>query len=100
MSLNDKKIISTNADDGIHEKKRILQESLRQSGLSETQITFLTREEKILANIAREEIERTGTTTVICPKCQTSPKSLTNTNDNRYCLRCECGYIGIGEVIF
>lgn len=83
----------------IHEKKKILQESLRLSGLSETQIAFLTQEKYLLASIARTDLEQTGETNVLCPKCKTHPKTnMPHEGCNRYSLRCECGYLSDGEV--
>ena len=49
------------------------------------------REKYMLANQAWIELEKDSKTSVLCPKCNTHPKLITDGNRSK--IKCECGYI-------
>ena len=60
----------------------------------------LSRESYMLARKARREIRLTGKTTVVCPKCGTSPTITTTPKGERTTVSCKCGLIYDGEINF
>lgn len=60
----------------------------------------LSRESCMLARKARREIRLTGKTTVVCPKCGTSPTITTTPKGERTTVSCKCGLIYDGEINF
>ena len=60
----------------------------------------LSRESYMLARKARREIRLTGKTTVVCPKCETSPTITTTPKGERTTVSCKCGLIYDGEINF
>lgn len=60
----------------------------------------LSRESYMLARKARREIRLTGKTTVVCPKCGTSPTITTTPKGERTTVSCQCGLIYDGEINF
>lgn len=60
----------------------------------------LSPESMLLAKKARREIRLTGITTVVCPKCGTSPVITTTPRGERTTVSCKCGLIFDGEINF
>ncbi len=60
----------------------------------------LSRESYMLARKARREIRLTGKTTVVCPKCGTSPTITMTPKGERTTVSCKCGLIYDGEINF
>lgn len=67
---------------------------------NEKMIHPLSPESMMLAKKARREIRLTGTTTVVCPKCGTSPVMATTPGGERTTVSCKCGLIFDGEINF
>lgn len=61
-------------------------------------ISQKTKEARTLVNQARYELEENAITNIVCPKCNETP-TLT-VSGNRSIVRCKCGYLRNGEIIF
>lgn len=68
--------------------------------ITRQEIQPLSRESCMLARKARREIRLTGKTTVVCPKCGTSPTITTTPRGERTTVSCKCGLIYDGEINF
>lgn len=68
--------------------------------ISGKEIRPLSKESCALARQARREIRLTGKTTVVCPKCGTSPTITTTPRGERTTVSCKCGLIYDGEINF
>lgn len=66
----------------------------------EKMICPLSPESCKLARQARREIRLTGKTTVVCPKCGTSPIITMTPRGERTTVSCKCGLIYDGEINF
>lgn len=64
------------------------------------EIQPLSKESYMLARQARREIRLTGKTTVVCPKCGTSPVITMTPRGERTTVSCKCGLIYDGEINF
>lgn len=47
----------------------------------------------MLAKKAKKEMRLTGTTTVVCPMCNESPKITTTSKGERTMVSCKCGFV-------
>lgn len=60
----------------------------------------ISEESCMLARQARREIRLTGKTTVVCPKCGTSPVITMTPRGERTTVSCKCWLIYDGEINF
>lgn len=63
-------------------------------------LSEISQESITLGSKALYELSKDGTTSVICPKCNTSPRILTGSCDERIKIGCDCGYIWNMEIYF
>lgn len=68
--------------------------------IMEKEIQPLSKESYMLARQARREIRLTGKTTVVCPKCGSSPVITMTPRGERTTVSCKCGLIYDGEINF
>lgn len=61
---------------------------------------MISEESIMLAEKARRELRMMGTTTVICPRCGTSPQISNTPRGERTIISCKCRYIFDGEINF
>lgn len=54
----------------------------------------------LLAKQARQEQQKSGYVSVICPKCQEHPKITMTSRGERTIIKCACGYIRTAEINF
>ncbi len=59
-----------------------------------------SQELHILRKKAMQELREKDKTSVICPRCGTSPKVLFGSWDSRIMIGCECGYVKDMEIYF
>lgn len=52
----------------------------------------------MLAKRARQELQDSGTTTVICERCKESPRIIITPRGERTIVTCKCGFVYDAEI--
>ena len=60
--------------------------------------TMYDTKSHLLAKRARQELQDSGTTTVICERCKESPRIIITPRGERTIVTCKCGFVYDAEI--